>query len=176
MKHILTILFIAGAFYWSSCTKNDTPINAPVILPKADSVSVGDSLQLSFAGKSFTITDLTVINSPVYSLFGKTQAFDQYDTLWIAQIQMTDHQSKTISLNLTAYNNTSGTSTGTYLVRDNTCTVTDFSEGQNKNYAVAIGSSISITDTFKTLRGILSLNLYYDHNYYPATGSFKIYK
>ena len=176
MKSIFTLLLAAAAFYLSSCTTNSSP-NTLTIIPKADSISVGDTLQISFAGKSFIITDLTILNSPVQTLFAKTQAFDQNDTLYIGQILQTDHLYKTISVNLTVYNSTSSPSSiGTYLVRDNTCTLTDYSEGQNRTYAVSIGSTVNITNSTYPLMGTLSLNLYYDHNSYPATGSFKIYK
>ena len=175
MKSILTLLLIAGTFYLSSCNKNDTPVTNPVIIPKADSVTKGGYLQFSYNGENFTINDLVVQQQVVYSLFANTMASDVSDTLYISQIQMTDHQSKTISLNLTTYNNTSLSPIGTYLVRTNDCTFTDFTNGENRVFAVSIGSVVNLTNTGYTTEGTLQLNLYYNRTSYPATGSFKIY-
>ncbi len=175
MKSILTLLLVAGTLYLSSCTKTDTPVTNVPLTPKADSVTKGGFFQISFNGESYMIHDLVVQRVPVYSLYAFTMASNQQDTLYIAQIQLTDHQAKTISVDLTLYNNTSDASIGTYLVTTNNCTLTDYSEGQNRTYSVSLGSSVTLTNTDYTTEGTLSLNLYYNHVNYPATGSFKIY-
>ena len=174
MKSVLTILLIACTFYLSSCTTNSSSSNLTV-LPKADSVMNNGFLQISFNGESFLINNLTVLNSPVYTSTSSILPTNITDTLWIGQFQMSDHKATQVSLNLTGYNDVSGAAIGTYFVTTNTSTLTDYSQGQNRVYAVSIGSSINVTNVLNdTTYGTLSLNLYYNNNTYPATGSFKI--
>jgi hypothetical protein len=174
MLRILAILMVICAFYLSSCT---TTQNTNLIPPatKADSVTKKGFMQVSFGTRSFMIYDLTVRNSPVHTMTAGTMATDQNDTLWIAQIQIEDHLYKTISMTMTGYNNTSNAAIGTYMVRDNSSTLSDYSDGQNRIYSISIGSTFDITNTGFTTEGTLSLNLYYNHTYFPATGTFKIY-
>jgi len=94
MKRILTLVLMAGAFYFSSCTKDEVPVTNPVVIPKTDSTTKGGFLQISFAGKMFYFNDLNVKGVPVYSLYANTMSFDHNDTLFISQIQMTDHESQ----------------------------------------------------------------------------------
>ena len=177
MKRILALLLAIGAFYLSSCSKSDTPITNPVIIPKSDSVTKGGYLQITFTGKSFYIKDLTVQGSPIYSLSANTLPFDHTDTLWISQLQLIDHKAKQVAMNLTVYkDSTDSTSNlGTYRIRTNTSTVTDNSEGKNKVYAVSLGSTVKLTHTDFTTEGTLALTLHYNDSSFAATGYFKIY-
>src|SRR6185295_8391453 len=100
----------------------------------------------SFGSRSFMIYDLVVRNSPVHTLGASINATDQNDTLWIAQIQLEDHLYKTISMNMTGYNNTSNAAIGTYVIRDNSSTLSDYSDGQNRIYSISIGSTFNITN------------------------------
>jgi len=173
MRTIFAALFVISALYLSSCKDKDTNLFA---VPKQDTTSNMGFMNLSFAGKTFHVVHMTADNSPIHSLIALTKSFDKQDTLWIGQIQVTDHKQKMISMDLTVYNASSGAAVGTYVVRTNNCTVTDFSEGKNRVYAVGAGSYVDITAAGFTTTGTLNLNLYYNKESYNATGNFTIYR
>lgn len=174
MRAIFTALMLTCVCYLSSCSSNDN--NNTVTLPTAaDSTTNTSYMQLSFAGKTFTVRDLKVRHQPIHSLFADVMASDVNDTLFIGQLQLTDHESKILNVNMTIYNNSSMSSVGTYYVTTNTSTVTDFTEGANKTYAVGVGSTVEITNTSISVDGTMNLDLYFNYNHYPATGTFTIY-
>jgi hypothetical protein len=173
MKRILTIALLAGMTGLFSCSNNSK--NDNLTPPVEDTVSKGSYLKLSFNSKDFNITDISVNNSPLYTLTSTTIPTDMYDTLWSLNVVGKDFKMKQISLNLTASNHTD---TGTYAVLTNGSTLSDFTTGQNKNYTIVTGSTVHISSTNGGyVAGELNLNLRYNYDSATfATGTFKIFK
>lgn len=174
MKTLFTALFVFGALYFSSCTKLGTPVTNVPPVPKTDTVTNLGYMNITFGGKTYNMPHMVVTKSPVHTLIALTKSFDQQDTLWISQIQVTDHKSKIFSIDLTSYNISSGAAVGTYDIRDNSSTFTDFTEGKNRVYAVSQGGTINITSSGYTTKGNFNINLHYNSQDYPASGTFEI--
>jgi hypothetical protein len=179
MKSFFTIALIAGIVYLSSCN-NKTDNLTPVPM---DSVSKGSYLQLSFGSKNFNIVDLSVNNSPVYTIVASTIATDQYDTLWDANLVETDHKSTQMSLSMRAFHDSVGithdsSGRGVYHVLDNNSTLTDHSTGQNRVYTILPGSTMTVQATGNYyIQGYLNLRLKYNYDTsLTASGNFKYYR
>lgn len=178
MNRFFTLTLLAGVLCLSSCnSKSDNLTPVP-----QDSVSNQSYVSLTFGGKNFYIQDLSVNNSPVYTIQSSSIATDQADTLWDADLVETDHKSTQISISLRAFHDSVGitmdsSGRGVYHVRDNNSTVTDFSTGQNKVYTVLPGSTMTILALGNYyITGWLNLNLKYNFDTLSAAGTFKVYK
>jgi hypothetical protein len=173
MKRFFTFIILAGIIYLSSCGNGANSTVA--VLPLPDSTTKGSKFQVSFGSQSFLINDYNVNQIPQFVLFA-SDVYNATDSMWHARIQVTDRTNKNISMNLNLDNPIiSGTSTGSFFVTKNTSTFTDYSNGDNKVYTVAIGSSVDITQSSYPIEGILYLTLYHNHDTINATGNFHIY-
>jgi len=172
MKNLFAALLVFGAFYFAACTKA-VPY-APYVVKKSDSTTNFGYLNITFNSKTLRMEQLTVLKIAEHEFVSNTKGFDMADTLFITQAQITDRKSKMMSLKLTVYNNTSGTPVGTYVIRNNDCTFTDFADGKNQVYAIQPGGTVDITSTGVTTKGTFNFTLLYNHKAYPASGDFVI--
>lgn len=170
MRRIFTVVMLAGLCYLSACSEDGTSVTP---MSTNDTVSKGGYMQIAFGTKSFLLEDLVVNNSPVHTLYASLLSSPP-DNYFTARIIAKDEKSKTVTLNLTL-KNSSTVPTGVYQVVENNSTLSDYSSGQNRNYAISVGSYIDITSSSYPIKGTLHLNLYYNHQTIPATGDFKIY-
>jgi hypothetical protein len=174
MKNFLTaMLLFTGVIYLSSCSnKHDATTNS-LIVPPADSVSLNSLINLYFNNDTFAINDLTVKNLPIESLFA-SNTYNPADSTWITNIVLTDYTKTEVSLNLTAYRDSSS-ALGIYYVTTNSSTLTDYSTGANKTYSIMEGSILTLTQSTYPISGTLSLTLHYNSDTIGATGTFVIY-
>ena len=173
MRRISTLLLIAVIVYLSSCSNDNKNTNL-LITPSVDSVSQGSLIDFSFKDKHFYINDLSLNNSPVITTTVKFARLAT-DSSWTAAIIETDHRSTRMSLNLMVARDTDNVE-GIYFVTTTSSTFTDFSSGENKTYAIAPGSSVTITHSDASyVTGTFALNMHYNHDTALAYGSFKIF-
>ena len=180
MKRILALMLI-GIAYLSSCKKDNQ--NTDLLKePKMDSVSKGSYFQIKFkdpqrpndTAESFLINDLILNNQAIFTVYGNT-VLTLPDSLYTAKIQIIDHKLQKISLDLSLFDS-SKTLQADYKVFNNQSTLTDYTRGENKTYSIGLGSVVTIVhDGNDCVTGTFALNLYYNHLYSPATGSFKIF-
>ncbi len=174
MKSIITVLLLSCLFGLSSCSEDSGTTNL-VTVPVEDTITKGSYLQIAFLDKSFYISDISVNNSPIYEMFANS-LFNDRDSIWSSKLVLTDYRNQKMALYLNTKTNNAN-NIGKYFVQDNTSTLTDFSGGENKNYAITTGSHIEITTyASQYLEGSLYLNLRYNYAYYVATGHFKIFR
>jgi hypothetical protein len=138
-------------------------------------VSKGSYVHLHFRYREFFLHDLIVSNSPVITTSARVSNVAP-DSFWSAAVIVTDHTSKTMSLNLSVFNSTIYMDS-TYYVLNNGSTLTDFTAGQNRTWSVSLANSwIFITHADANyVTGKVNLNLYYDHDTTLAYGDFKIF-
>jgi hypothetical protein len=172
MKNLFAALLVSGAFYFAACTKA-VPY-APYVVKKSDSTTNKGNFNITFNSKSLYMEQLSVLKIAEHEFVSNTKSFDQADTLFITQVSITDRKSKMMSMKLTVYNNTSGMPVGTYVVRNNDCTFTDFADGKNQVYAIEPGGTVDITETGVTTKGTFNFILRYNTKIYPATGNFVV--
>lgn len=89
-----------------------------------------------------------------------SDVYDATDSLWICKIELIDAFKNQLEMNLTAYGSSA---TGAFTVKDNSSTLTDYTNGKNQVYSVAQGSLINVTQSSYPIKGSLSLTLYYNH-------------
>lgn len=181
MKRFYTLILIAGLAYLCSCSNNSNT----VVTPKADSVSNGSYINMNLrpdTADSFKVYDYTLNKTPVYKIYGeKSVVYNITDTQYVMKIQLTDYRSSKVALNLTAYRR-STVDTGDYFVNTNTSTLTDFTKGENKTYAIALDTGVLAHATLHLstgtypLKGTFSLRLRYNYDTSRATGRFVIYQ
>ena len=180
MKRIFALMLI-GIAYLSSCNKDNQNTNL-LAEPQMDSVSKGSYFQIKFKDmqhpndsmESFYINDLILNNQAIFTIIGKTVVTPP-DSLYTARIQITDHKLQKMSLDLSLFDS-SKVLVGDYKVFNNQSTFTDYTRGENKTYSIGVGSIVSIAhDGADCITGTFTLNLYYNHVFSPATGSFKIF-
>jgi hypothetical protein len=173
MKRIFTLIMIAGVVYLSSCGNGANDKIA--VIPAPDSTSKGSKFQISFGSETFFLNDYTLNKIPTVSLFA-SDIYNATDSMWHARIEVTDRTNKQISLILNVDNPIIGdTSVATFYVTKNTSTLSDYSNGENKTYAISVGSYVNITQATYPIKGDLFLTLYYNHDTLQATGNFLIY-
>ncbi len=172
MKNLFAALLVSGAFYFAACTKA-VPY-APYVVKKSDSTTNNGNITIYFAGKTVQMSQLSVLKIAEHEFVSNTKSFDQADTLFITQVNITDRKSKLMNMKLTVYNNTSGSPIGTYVVRNNDCTFTDFAEGKNQVYAIEPGGTVDITETGPTTKGTFNFTLRYNNKTYPSSGNFVV--
>lgn len=182
MKRIFALLLSVGMVYLSSCN-NDTQDTNLLVVPAKDSVSKGSYFQIAFndlqrpndSTHAFLINDLILNNKAVYTLQA-SMVCRPPDSLFAISILITDHSSKQMAMKLYLEDSTK-TMLGNYYLVNNQSTFTDYSRGENKNFAIALkGSVVNIThEASDCMTGTFTLQLYYDKQTTPATGSFKIF-
>ena len=169
MKNFFPLLLLLGALYLSSCSNG---ANDP--LPKAvpaDSTTTGSYITTWFKGDAFDIQDLA-LNGVAKIQLNASDIYDPTDSVWVCRIQVIDAFKNQMEMNLTAKG---PSATGAFTVTDNSSTLTDFTNGQNLVYSIAIGSVVNVTQSFYPIKGNLNLTLYYNHTTTfttPATDSF----
>lgn len=175
MKNILTLLVISAVIFLASCGNggNDSNIHTT---PIPDSSSKGGFIAISFTNDSsvtegFNIYDLMKNNWAVYALYASV-VYNHTDSLWHCSVQLADQKSQQLGI---IFNGTGASSIGDYFVTTNTCTVIDYSHGQNTTYTIAPGSSVNITQASFPIEGTINFVLYRNHFSTTATGNFKIY-
>jgi hypothetical protein len=169
MKYLLSALLICSVAYLSSCNSKDD--SAKMLYPVAgDTTTNGSTASMSYNTSSFNLYALSVNNSPLVAMSASIKAAT--DTTYNAQIVITDYTKTQFGLNLSCLNSSSS---GTFYVVDNSSTFTDYTNAQNVTYQVAIGSTVTITQSSYPITGTYNLNLYRNHTAYTATGGFSIY-
>jgi hypothetical protein len=179
MKHNFTLILFAALVGLASCGSGGEKITNILALPVADSVSKGSEFQITFNNtgtdsETFNMYDLTENNSPVHAM-SATVIMNPQDSFWTANIEVTDYLAKQVSLNLNVVRD-STFSYGVYNVIANNSTLTDYSLGQNRVYAVTTGSTVTLTLVSPSvITGTFNFNLLYNYQFNTATGSFTIY-
>jgi|GEM_PF-4680251 len=168
MRNIVTLLLVSGIVFICSCGNG---ANAPIpIVPPADSSSNGSYLNIWFQADHFIMKDLS-LNGVSSIQVHATDIFNATDTFWEFHMQVVDQPKNQMELNLTARGNSP---TGAFTVVDNSSTLTDYSHGENKVYAIAIGSVVTVTQNNYPIKGNMNLTLYYNHATTYANDSFQL--
>jgi hypothetical protein len=169
MKNILTLLLVSGVIYLSSCGNG---ANDPVpVVPIADSTTTGSYFSIWFQSDTFFIRDVSLNGIPAVTL-RSSAIYNATDSMWECRVKLNDVGHTRINLDITATNTSP---TGSYTVKDNSSTLTDFSHGENKTYSIGIGSVINLSQSSYPIIGQMSLTLYYNHTTTYANDTFKIY-
>jgi len=168
MKNIFTLLLVSGVLFLASCGNGaNTPLP---VLPVADTTTYGSYLWFTYANDTFSMHDYALNGIPVIAMHD-TITYNTTDSMWECKILVTDARTQQMAMNITAE---SASDTGAYIVNSNSSTFTDYSEGANKTYSIAIGSVVEITHYTYPITGKMSLGLYYNHNTIYAIDSFGI--
>ncbi len=179
MRYFYSFLLLFAVVVFSSCGRGGEKIVDLTLPPTSDTSTKGSVLQISwvdnaYQSESYNINDLTVLKKAYYELGGRVSR--NADTTWSAALICKDFTKKKIDLNLN-FNKHDTFVNGAYTIDINNSTLTDYALGQNRNYSILPGSTVTLlTIGSLFMEGTLDLNMKYTGSAtYHATGSFKIY-
>lgn len=177
MKSLSAILIFAGAISLSACSNKDNAATNVITVPSVDSVTKGSHIKMFLsATDSLYLTDLAVKTLPVETLTA-SDFYNPTDSTYSLRILVNDSKMKTVALNLSAKNSGMDPLATTYYVTSNSSTFTDYRTGENKTYAVQVGSYVTITQATNPIQGSMNLTLRYNMDSSKVlTGTFYIYQ
>lgn len=179
MRYFYSFLLLFAVVYFSSCGRGGEKINNLTIGPPSDTSTKGSVLQISwidndFQSESYNILDLTVLKKAYYELGGRISK--NGDSTWSGILICKDFTKKKIDLNLN-FNKHDSIVNGVYTIDINSSTLTDYALGENRVYAIAPGSTITLsTIGSQFMEGSMDLTIYSKGvGNHHATGSFKVF-